>query len=83
MDIQQELERSSKDLEYFAAHRQELLKEHTEQWVAIYNQQVVAAAKDVKRLIKHLEKKGIPPGHVVRQYLTGNEDIWILAATVT
>ena len=78
MQAQQELERFTQDMLYFDQHRQELLQQYPERWVAIYNQQVVGAAKDLKRLIKQLERKGIPPSQVFREYLTEEADLLIL-----
>ena len=77
-EIQEDLERFGRDAEYFDQHRQEFLQQYPEQWVAVYHQQVVGAAKDPKRLIKQLERKGIPPGRVFREYVTDKEDLLIL-----
>lgn len=77
-EVQQDLERFRKDAEYFDEHRQEFLRQYPEQWVAVYHQQVVGAAADPKRLIKQLERKGIPPGQVFREYVTEKEDLLIL-----
>jgi hypothetical protein len=76
--VQEDLERFGRDAEYFDQHRQELLEEYREQWVAIYHQQVVGAAEDPQRLIEQLERKGIPPGQVFREYVTDKEDLLIL-----
>jgi len=78
MHAQQDLERFTEDMLYFDQHRQELLQQYPERWVAIYNQHVVGAAKDLKRLIQQLERKGIPPSQVFREYLTEQEDLLIL-----
>ena len=71
--VQRELERFTQDMLYFDAHREELLRQYPERWVAIYNKQVVGAAKDITRLVRQLEREGIPPGHVFREYLTEEE----------
>ena len=78
MQPQLELGRFTQDMLYFDQHRHELLQQYPEHWVAIYNQQVVGAAKDLKRLIKQLERKGIPPSQVFREYLTDQADLLIL-----
>ncbi|HEY7062673.1 MAG TPA: DUF5678 domain-containing protein [Chloroflexota bacterium] len=80
IQIQQELERHRRDAEYFQQHRQELLERYPDRWVAVYNQQVVGAAKHHKRLLRQLERKGIPAGFVLCDYLTDNADELILAA---
>lgn len=76
--IQEDLDRFGRDAEYFDQHRQEFLQQYPEHWVAVYHQQVVGAAKDPKRLVKALERKGIPPGLVFREYVTDKEDLLIL-----
>ncbi len=78
MQAQQELARFTADMAYVDQHRQELLRQYPDRWVAVYNEHVVGAAKDLKKLIKHLERKGITPGHVYREYLTDKEDLLIL-----
>lgn len=78
--VQQELEQFRSDAQYFEEHRQELLEQYPERWVAIYNQQVVGAAKDAKRLKTQLDRKGINAGRVFREYLTKKEELLILAS---
>ena len=63
---------------YFDQHRQELLQQYPEHWVAIYNQQVVGAAKNLKRLIRQLERSGIAAGQLFRECLTEQADLLIL-----
>ena len=77
-EIQADLDRFTRDMLYFDEHREELLRQHPERWVAVYHQQVVGAAKDLERLIRQLERKGIPPGRVFRDYLTDKETLLIL-----
>ena len=77
-EIQEDLERFGRDVEYFDQHRQELLQQYPDQWVAVYHQQVVGAAKDPKRLVKQLERKGIPPGRVFHEYVTDKEEFLVL-----
>ena len=77
-EIQQDLERYRQDALYFEAHRQELVDQYPERWVAIYRQQVVGAAKDLGRLIRQLERKGIPRGRAFVEFATDREELLIL-----
>jgi hypothetical protein len=77
-EIQEDLDRFQRDAEYFDQHRQELLQTYPEQWVAVYHQRVVGAAKSPRKLVEHLKRKGIPPGLVFRDYVTDKEDLLIL-----
>jgi hypothetical protein len=79
--VQQELERYRSDAGYFDEHREQWLREHPDRWVAVYNRQFVGAAKDIKRLITQLERKGIPPAQVYVEYLTEKEELLILASS--
>jgi hypothetical protein len=78
MQVQQELERFTSDAQYFDQHRRELLQAYPERWIAIYNHQVVGAAKHLKRLVAQLERKGIPRGRAFVDYATEREDLLIL-----
>ena len=78
MQVQQELDRSRADALYLEEHREELLEQYPERWVAIHNRRVVGAAKDPRRLVKQLERKGILPGDTYWQYLTDKDQLLIL-----
>jgi hypothetical protein len=80
--VQQELEQYQRDAHYFDEHLGELLAQYPERWVAIYNQQVVGVAKDAKRLKRQLERKGIKPSRVYREYLTQKEELFILRSVL-
>ncbi len=72
------LERFKKDMDYYEAHRDKLLKEYPEQWVAIFNEDVVDTAPDPDQLLDELRKQGIPTEHVFIQHLTRNDELLIL-----
>jgi hypothetical protein len=77
-EIEEDLERFNADMLYFDRHRQELLEKYPEHWVAIYKQQVAGASKDQKRLIRQLDRKGIPPARAFVDYLTDRDELLIL-----
>jgi hypothetical protein len=76
--VQEEMERFRADAAWMDAHRGKLLQRYLDQWVAVYDQQVVGAAKDMKRLVKELERKGIRPGRTYTEYLTDKGELLIL-----
>ena len=80
VQVKEELQRFGADIEYLQEHREELLGRYPERWVAVYNLQVVAAARDIKTLIRKLDRKGVPPEHTYCEYLTDNEPLLILSA---
>lgn len=72
------LENFQRDIEYAEAHREELLEQYPEQWVAILDQQVVGAKPDVYQLVDELKEWGIPTERVVLRHLTRQEELLIL-----
>ncbi len=80
MDEEQaELERFQHDVDYYESHREELFEQHAEEWVAIFNQQVVGAASEFEHLLKDLKEKGLPPEQVLVEHLTSQEELLILS----
>ena len=60
-------QRAQRDMRYFGVHEQELWEQYGgDQWVAIYNEQVVGVHGDLDALMIELEEKGIPPGEATK-----------------
>jgi hypothetical protein len=77
-EIQADMGRFKRDVAYYEAKREELLQQYPEQWVAIYNQEVVGAARDLRRLLTQIVKKGVPRGRAFVEYVTDKEELLIL-----
>lgn len=77
-DVRAELEHFKRDTAYFEQHREELLEQYPEQWVAVFNQQVVGADPDFDRLLDGLQARGIPVGQVPVELLTRKDELLIL-----
>ena len=75
---QTEWERFRRDTAYLDAHYEELLNRYPEQWIAIFNQEVVGAGADFERLLAEIEERGIPVGRALVEYLTRDEELLIL-----
>ncbi len=75
---QKQLERFKRDRQYYEAHRVELLEHYPDQWVTIYNEQVVAASPDLHELILKKKAKGVPAGQGLVEYVTTKDDVFIL-----
>jgi hypothetical protein len=78
-DTQRELQRFHSNVEYFHTHRDELLRQYPEQWVAIFDERVVGADSDYERLLKGLKADQIPLGKVYIQQATDRDELLILA----
>ena len=74
--VDQELQRFHQDVLYVEAHYEQLLKQYPEQWVAIFNQQVVGASPNLEQLLDELQAMGIPPGQGFVEHLTTEDVIW-------
>ena len=72
-DVQAELQRFKKDTAYYQAHYEELLEQYPEQWVAIYDEQVVGASPDFDQLLDDLNTKGVPSGRGLIEHLTSKD----------
>jgi len=81
MQVQRDLERYREDALYFEAHREELLVEHSEEWIAIYRNEVVGSAKELPELLSRLDEQGIPRGRAFIEYVSSRDDILILFAS--
>ena len=60
-----EMAQFHRDSQYYAAHWEELLAQYPEQWVAIYDEQVVGTSTNFKQLLVDLKEAGIPAGWTV------------------
>ena len=81
MTIAQELERFRKDALYVNEHWEELTARYPDRWIAVYEERLVADAKNPSQLRSKLLKKGVPPGEAYRRYLsTKEEDLLIVLA---
>ncbi|MBI4311899.1 MAG: hypothetical protein HY681_08960 [Chloroflexi bacterium] len=63
-------------IDWFYAHREELVKEHPDQWVGMYQNKVVVAG-ELEDLIERMEKAGIPRGKALVEFLNTKEEDWI------
>ena len=75
-----ELRRFSCDVAYYADHREELLAQHPEQWVAIFDQQLVGVAPDPRGLLAALRERRVPAGRALIKHLTRENDVLIFPA---
>jgi hypothetical protein len=67
-----------RDLEFLSASRDRLVAKYDEQWVAIFEEAVVAHDHDVEKLAAQLREQGISPDQVVVDYLTKEQRALIL-----
>jgi len=75
-----QLQRFRRDVAYYAEHRERLLARHPEQWVAIFEQQLVGVAADPPALFAALQQRQIPAGQALIKHLTRKHPVLILLA---
>jgi len=73
-----ELQRFRRDAEYYERHRADLVRRFPDQWVAIFNQDVIAADSDYERVLDQIEEKGVAVGKVFIEQATEKDDLLIL-----
>lgn len=73
-----ERERYGEDALFFEAHREELLGRYPEQWVAVFDGQVVGAHADLERLLDLVQERGFPVGQVFVEQVTAKDQLLIL-----
>ncbi len=78
MQALQEVEQFTQDRLYLDRHRAELLERYPDRWVAIYRQKVVGAAKNPERLVRQLDRKGIPSSQTYWEYLSSSDELLIV-----
>ncbi len=83
--VQAELQHFKKDAAYYKAHREDLfedlLRKYSEQWVAIFDQQVTGASPDYEKLFHDPLVRGHSLGKVFVQHLTMQDELLILCCT--
>lgn len=70
--------RHGRDVEFFEYHREELLEKHPDEWVAVYDVEVVDTGKDFLTLLSRLEEKGIPTSEAVIHFMDTDPKPFIL-----
>jgi len=71
-------DRMQRDLEFLSTSRDQLVAKYDEQWVAIFNEAVVAHAHEVEQLVAQLRDQGISPDQLIVDYLTKEQRTLIL-----
>ena len=66
------------DVDYYEAHREELLNSYPEQWVAIRDKQIIGVATSPEELRGILEGKGLPTDRILVRHLTRTPDPLVL-----
>ena len=61
-DRKVEMQHFNEDVQFANENAREIRRLYPDQWVAVYDKQVVGADEDLRRLLKGLKAQGYPPG---------------------
>ena len=64
----------SESQEFIYAHRDELVKQYPDQWIAVHRKEVIGHNKDLLSLVRELRKSGLPLQNIALEML-GTKDI--------
>lgn len=76
--IELRLRRFEEDVHYLQSLRQELLRKHLNQWVAVYERSLVAHGKSISELRKQLSVKSIPQNEAVIDFIASERKAMLL-----
>ena len=76
--ISERLAYQRRNFEFFEKHAKELLKKYPDEWVAVYNEEVVGSDKDFLVLLGRLTKAGMSTAKVIIQLIETNPTSRIL-----
>jgi len=65
------------DTLWLKSHKRELRKKYKNQFVAVENQNVVLADKNIDKLVRGLKKKGVEPSMVLVEFVP-EEDVVVI-----
>ena len=67
-----ELTRFHNDALWFSEHFGELKAQYPDQWVGVYDMEVVGASPDGMTILDEIQANGLPVGHVFFHYIPSN-----------
>lgn len=63
----------SASVSFIDDNRKELLSKYDGNWVAVYNSNVVAHAKEYEELVDKIERKGLPIGELAIKFISSRK----------
>ncbi len=59
--------------DFIYSHREELLQQYPDQWIAVYRKDIIGNDKDLLRLVRKLRTSGVPLRHIALEMLSREE----------
>ena len=76
--IELSLRRFQEDVRYLHSLQQELLQKYLDQWVAVYERNLVAHGKTLPEVRRQLSKKQIPQSEVAMEFIARERKAMLL-----
>lgn len=76
--IAEGLQRYRKSALVLSKQRPRMIKDHPQEWVALFDGEVRASDKSFDKLMGEIDKQGIPRGEVLVRFIDRSERIMIL-----
>jgi hypothetical protein len=76
--IELRLRRFQEDVKYLNSLQQELFKGYLDQWVAVYDKNIVAHSKKLSEVKKQLAQKKVPPNETAIEFIARERKAMIL-----
>lgn len=76
--IHQELRKFEQDVILLSAKRQELVREHPDEWIGVYDGRVIGTAKSLPQLLEKIDSQRLPRDRVVTDFLAKKQLTMIL-----
>lgn len=74
-ELRRRVAQSARNLAFIDEKKDELLKLYDENWVAVYNSEIVAHEKNFKNLINKLNKAGLPFDEVTIEFMSSRKEL--------
>jgi ribosomal protein L20 len=74
-EFQHRTSQYSDDVAYIEKNKEELLKQYNDNWVAVFNSNIVAYGKNFKGFIKSIKKAGVPLDKVTVEYISRRKEL--------
>ncbi len=77
---QTDLERYHADALWFGERYEELRSLYPDQWVGVYNKEVVGAHEDAELLMDDLQSRNVPIENTYFKFMSSKDEVWAFTA---
>ena len=78
LDMKTDLKRFHEDGQFFDTHYNRLLEMYPEQWIGVFQKEVVGTDTDFNSLLDDLKSRGFPLSRMIIKQVTAKKVKWFL-----